>query len=705
MGGKLRAIVSQICLVDGLRQDYDQCPSVMQPTSPQRIKANKGRLYLILEADGGDSFSYRMVRETIAAEYFADPSLSVTSGLMRAIHTANRRLYEENTSSLPQRRALFGISCAVLRDNDLYLAQVGPSLAYILHGGQLQRIGKPSSERGKTTIPSDVLGVSHTVEISFAHSPLAPGDVIVLCSSSFASMVTESQMEDALYRQSASSVTENLYYLYQVSENPQDFAAVALEMVGRAATEPAPIRNALREMALATSAKAPAATPAVEQDYEELEEAWGWSEESEVGTLLPERLLSFLKRVTSKMERAETATERPAHRTGRPFSLWLLAIVTLIAALLMLVLAMRFWQGQELAANARQLLQKAESYEKEALGAGDATAKRRLLAEADRLASRAVVALDNDKYALDSRARIREELDKLDNVVRLRKATKLVDLSNEAWNSDPSQLILDGNNLYILDKKANRVYKYLLDDSAEAILPNPNPILVRKGDRLGDETVGDLLSLTFMPSGGARLTSALLILDSSGRLFAYDPYKGITPLRIKADGSWDQVKSTAGYAGNLYLLTSKGEQLFWYPSTPGGYDRAIYPYVNPEARIDLSTAIALAVDGDVYILHSTGKIDKFSIGRPQPFAGVPPDVPLHKATALFTTPGSKSLYVLDGGNKRLVEFDKDGRYTRQFRYEGKEDLFADLRSISVDETRGRLYVLSGRGVYLLTLGK
>jgi hypothetical protein len=152
-----------------------------------------------------------------------------------------------------------------------------------------------------------------------------------------------------------------------------------------------------------------------------------------------------------------------------------------------------------------------------------------------------------------------------------------------------------------------------------------------------------------------------------------------------------------GYAGCLFVLDSLAGTLEWYPLGPNGYDRAAYSYFPPDVTVPLADGAGLAVDADLYLLRSSGRIDRYAQGRQQPFAGAVPGRPLGQPLSLLATTGG--LYVLDHPNRRLVQFDRAGTYQRQYLLDGKDDVLG----VAVDEPHGLLYYLGkqGIGVYRL----
>jgi hypothetical protein len=57
---------------------------------------------------------------------------SVTRGLRAAVLAANQALFDHNLRADSEHRASMGVVCAVLRDDDLYIAQLGPALALVV---------------------------------------------------------------------------------------------------------------------------------------------------------------------------------------------------------------------------------------------------------------------------------------------------------------------------------------------------------------------------------------------------------------------------------------------------------------------------------------------------------------------------------------------------------------------------------------------
>ena len=136
-----------------------------------------------------------------------------------------------------------------------------------------------------------------------------------------------------------------------------------------------------------------------------------------------------------------------------------------------------------------------------------------------------------------------------------------------------------------------------------------------------------------------------------------------------------------------------------YAPTDGGFDSERRPAL---PSLDLRDAIDLNIDGSFFVLLKTGKVLKVAGGRVAPFSLDGLDKPLLSPVALTTSADLTSLYVLDQGNKRVVEFDKEtGRFLRQFPL-GDTPAAHDLW---VDTEHNTLFLVTDRQLYGASLPK
>src|ERR1044071_1938237 len=130
---------TQFGLISGIRQPRSDMALVAEPAGLFTPEARKGQLYIIAEAEGDVARgrdACQLVIKTIRKLFYEDSSYSVTASLRKAIVASNKALYEHNFGVAATKRAVVGVTCAVVKGADLYIAQVLPAQAYVLAGGK-----------------------------------------------------------------------------------------------------------------------------------------------------------------------------------------------------------------------------------------------------------------------------------------------------------------------------------------------------------------------------------------------------------------------------------------------------------------------------------------------------------------------------------------------------------------------------------------
>ena len=201
------------------------------------ILQKRGSLYLITEIEYGNRDNQSELTESVMLEdlefcrtaqlaimeeyYEYNSSASVTSALRHALELVNQQLYNINSAKQPLERRGIGLTVALVKGKELYLAQVQPSLALVVHACQLVTHPKisdfssvlsssspplTSKEFGQTQPlpPLDHLQRLHhthslgrypNLEIIFNRSFFQDGDLFILCSSNFAQYLDSDKLQ------------------------------------------------------------------------------------------------------------------------------------------------------------------------------------------------------------------------------------------------------------------------------------------------------------------------------------------------------------------------------------------------------------------------------------------------------------------------------------------------------------------------------
>jgi hypothetical protein len=421
-------------------------------------------------------------------------------------------------------------------------------------------------------------------------------------------------------------------------------------------------------------------------------------------------LRTLISRVLPGQEQAATARRQAvtgqARRVRAPQIPQRLLRTIAVAILIVVLLAvgLTYWQqGLARENEFNSLIEQAQASYQQALGADDTTA-RDLLAQAETLLTQADAIKPDEPAISELRASIAEQQDKIDRVERLYWVGEL--RSYEDPGTQLKRVVVNGLYVYVLDAGTDQVYRYQLDEVNDALEPDENdPVLVRRGQQVETSVMGEMIDMAWMPAGGERQTSDLLILESGG-LLEYNPSWGLTTAPIANKDAWALPVAVGSFFGNFYILDPQAGQILRYMSGAEGYTNPAQYYLSDQVSVDLSGAVDMAIDGFIYVLYADGTVRKFEAGVPVEFQITEIDKPFSRPAAIYAAPDdvAQYLYVADAGNRRVVQLNKDGRFVRQFKPRDEDTVnFGTLRSIFVDELAGKLYLLNDHALYIANI--
>lgn len=682
---RFQTTVESVSIVDGQRQPRALNVRAVEPvpSSPQAVA--KGNLYVLLEL-GGDIAAqpgvYRLVLNAIQGAYY-DAAGGITGGITEAILAAHQALADYNAVH-PDEAQLGGVSCAVLRGEELYLGIGGPAMVLI---GTPDRIDQFPAELSEDIPP---LGGVEAPSLELFRTSIDVGTQVVQLASEWVARAPMDKLAATATFTDMSLVTE---YLEAIAPS----RAVLSALITRISRAPAEVKQPLS--AAATSDAAPSvATPGVELPPEAvvLSDAAKARDVSETPAP-PDHVASV---------EAASGEEAPAVKPKRSRR-WLWPVLILVPLALAAAVAIGlWWQQQQLQQQFASLIQSAEAALQTASDpALPAETARVQLAEAQTSVQEALsLGVSDPTGAAELEAQIQARLDQVNQIVPLYKLLTLQPLGGAG--SEPEQLVVEGSRVFVGDTGADRVLRFGLDEVSGLIPETSGGLVAERGQVLSDgQLVGELVDITWGAAGGERRSSNLLILDSNRNLIEVDSATGPRPLAVANREQWVTPRLVEGYNGNFYLLDSGSGKILRYRPTSDGYSSAPESYLEGDAAIDLSRAVDMAIDGNVWILYSDGTVQTFFQGRQQPFVlEQPPDGPITGPQALFTGSAAgdaEALFIVDSNNGRILEYDKSGKYLRQFRSADKADQekLRKMSDLQVDEINRTFYILSSEGLF------
>jgi len=197
---------------------------------------------------------------------------------------------------------------------------------------------------------------------------------------------------------------------------------------------------------------------------------------------------------------------------------------------------------------------------------------------------------------------------------------------------------------------------------------------------------------------GTVADDTIYLYTSSQKVYSYNMTNNELDL-LDVSGGWETANSATFYSDTIYLLDGIIGQIYKHSFSNGSFG-AGQKYLNSDL-IDIKNSNSVAIDGSIYVLRSSGDAIKLQKSRKADFSlrDIPsPSDKIEKPIKIYTDADTTSLYILDGGAKRVVEFDKDGRFVHQY---GLPDSFNNLTDLTVSTKAKKMWVVDSGNLYEL----
>jgi len=278
--------------------------------------------------------------------------------------------------------------------------------------------------------------------------------------------------------------------------------------------------------------------------------------------------------------------------------------------------------------------------------------------------------------------RIDKNFNVINKVTKITSPKELANLSSLSGNIETKEIVYLNGVIYSINQKGREIFAVIAErGDKEVIAQLP-------------ENSGNANKLTYLED------DRVLVIESDNQfLFEFDIRKNKIEKKegAKSD-TFPFADSLRSYLNIIYILNKSENELYKYPRITSGYDKVRSSY--KEGVVDLSNVVSIGIDGNIFLLHENGGIEKTLRGKIEGdfvVAGIPePENQITSPLQLFTTVDSSSLYVLDKDGKRIVELNKSGQYLRQFEFvEG----IRKINNIFVNEKAKKIYLLSDNKIF------
>lgn len=200
---------------------------------------------------------------------------------------------------------------------------------------------------------------------------------------------------------------------------------------------------------------------------------------------------------------------------------------------------------------------------------------------------------------------------------------------------------------------------------------------------------------------GTNFGTILYFYTSNQNVFEFDTSSDkLSQTQISEDGRWETANAISGYVGSLYLLDGVLGQIYKHSSSKEIFQKG-EEYIS--SSNNLKQSLSLAIDGSLYVLKDDGKVLKFQRSKLQDFSLKNIPTPWDKITEprkIYTDSDTPSLYILDTAQKRILEFDKEGVFIKQYALPQNFDKISDFY-VSIKSKK--IWVLNDKSVYEITI--
>lgn len=720
---------------EGVRSQHAPPEATFEPAPPGTLEDAGRGLAILVDLSPSLPHRSREIRVIIAESYWASEG-SVVARLRRALAKANRYLANANAQSPSDQRASGSITCAAFADEEIFLGQVGPANALLYH-----------PEGGVEAFPRDdrpllPLGAQRPPVIHISYADVLPGSTLFLASTPIAESANLGTWTAALAQpELLRSVGEIQAW---VEEKQITGSAVLIHLPRPGAAVTPPKRSPLERFRWRKPSKKRAERGAVRSETKVDQEKVAEPEEK------PETAVEVTERAPapSVPERepreatSEADVEEPQNesrikwprlqmpdlklphlewpklrrkRTKRKLQLPEISFKPLVEALL---------PGKVSGSTRRK---RRRVPEERPVLMGGLTAGFLLLVILITLtayfdmggesgvqeklqAANAALARARDTQSLDDWRQVQElaqQVQGLDSGNA--EAQMLLETADAALDAMESAAILEGTPLLQLGSspKPRRVlvkqqWAYILNPATDQVIglplkengitPASNAItpILKQGDAVNTTNVGHLVDLAWLEPRAGYPDGALLIYSDDGYLYVYEPSIGPSSIeRQPLEGPMQpgDVTLVDTYAGQFYLVDRQNNQIWKYMPVHGVYDAPPRPYFPPQQAPALQNALAMALDGRLYLLMGNGSIHTYFNGTEDlsfRFQNLP-TTPYHpRVMAIEPAPDAGNIYLVDPEHESIVVVDKRGTYLHQFRLPKRDLRTLEALAVSME---------------------
>jgi hypothetical protein len=636
-----------------------ESPQAQHHHLPADEAAGRGAsdLFLVIEGVGDDSCL--LFGETLVQALLAEPEAPPASALSRALRAACVRL--ETHALAPARELIaLGTSTVLIQEHGMVLAQLLPAQVYLLQQGQGTLRMWPD-----TPVPAPMgeafrRGQARRWDLEIEHARATPrlGATLLISTSELAARLRPSHVRRALDQDSAEQAAT--WLCDHLARGAPHFEALVVRTTPAATSE-----------------------AGWSEGQEDLGPEWEEAAGSDAPTARPRPARAAGGRAAPAAAGFSAMAANAWQRLNEVLQGRLRIILIGLAAVILLIFILSRLSG----AGPTQEVATSPTPNPQALAAAERAVSDLANVTEREQGQAAVVEALAKISALDERSS--ERAAELRSAVEA-QSTRIAGLEPPP-PPQPSVLSAEQINrptqFSVVTRFGDRLFVLDAPRAVLAVRPGEGPeLLLERGGNKAGQTVGDLAYLV-------ATTDGVVSIDSTGHYWFLTADDTMRSGRLPGSAGWQRVLGFETYQVNLYAVDTGANQLLrWKPTALGTYALPPDEWFGTSVPAEISTALDLAIDGDIFVLAANGGITRYRTGDPQPFTLQGLERSLQNPQAITTSSSTNSLYVVDTGNSRIVQLAKGGQFERELVGVASPD--ETIRDVWVDEAGDRIFVLT-----------